>query len=430
MKSAVLATALLLWGPVIHAQDHAHHHEDPVPPAHRHATGPADCGAMEVWDYSMAMCMPLPMADMPMSMVMLHGNAFAVQSARKSDRGRDAFAVPNMIMADVGTSVGDNHYVNLDLMATLEKWTFPKEGYPELLQIGESNEDELPFIDAQHPHSSPIMGLTLSDTISLGRGKDHVKIWFAPRGEATEGPIAFMHRPTGMVNPDAPLGHHIGQDVGHITSTVIGGALRLGETTIELSTFNGREPEPTKVDLPVGAPNSYAMRLTRQFGDHLYAMASASYVKEPEHHDPDLDHINRYSASIYGDKTYDSGWACHHAFIWGLVNGYDHASALNSFAMEFWMSREAANFFGRLEHLQRTPNELLVAASDPDDGRWVSALTLGYTHEIASWEGSSVGLGGSLTKDILPSEYRASYGDEALTGRLFLRVTGMRMWEL
>ena len=32
---------------------------------------PKDCTEMEVWDVGMGMCMPLPMADMPMSMVMV-----------------------------------------------------------------------------------------------------------------------------------------------------------------------------------------------------------------------------------------------------------------------------------------------------------------------------------------------------------------------
>src|SRR5262249_45983389 len=161
-----------------------------------------------------------------------------------------------------------------DYMGTFERWTFPDRGYPELLQIGETDENGVPFIDAQHPHSSPIMGLTLSDTIRLetSREKDYLKFFFAPRGESTDGPIAFMHRPSGMANPDAPLGHHVGQDVGHISSTVIGASLKLGETRIEASTFNGTEPEPDKVDLPLGPPNSYAVRLIEEFSPAVAAM--------------------------------------------------------------------------------------------------------------------------------------------------------------
>lgn len=390
--------------------------------------GPSDCSDMQVWDYPMAMCMPLAMKDMPMRMLMVQGNSFFTQSFAEGPRGRNEFAVPNMFMVDIGSTLGNRHYLNLDFMGTVEKWTFPEQGYPELLQIGEENQDHVPYIDAQHPHSSPVMGITLSDTISLGREKDHVKFWFSPRGQSTDGPIAFMHRPTGMANPDAPLGHHIGQDIGHISSTVFGTSLRLGKTNFETSIFNGTEPQPTEVDLPLGKLNSYAGRIIHQFTPHTYAMASAAYVKNPEPHDPELNHIWRYSASVYNDHSFSNGWMIHNAFIWGLVNFYDDVSALNSFAEEFWLRKNQMNFWGRLEYLERTANELQINSVNLNDPKWVTALTLGYTHRFANWDGFFVGLGGSVTKDFLPRDFRADYGGEPLTAKLFLQVGGMKMW--
>lgn len=396
---------------------------------HHHPMGPSDCGDMQVWDFSMGMCMPLTMKDMPMKMAMIHYNTFFTQTSEEGPRGRNTFSVPNMFMADIGSSIGDRQYINLDFMGTLERWTFPENGTPELLQIGEENANHQPYIDAQHPHSSPIMGLTLSDTITLNE-KDHVKLFFAPRGQATDGPVAFMHRPTGMVNPDAPLGHHIGQDVGHITSTVLGASLRLGGTTFEASTFNGTEPEPSKVDLPIGALNSYAVRMTELFSPHFYAMVSAAFVKNPEPHDPDLDHIWRYSASVYNDGNIGNGWMLHNSLIYGLVNFYDNTGALNSFAEEFWFHKDKKNIWSRIEYLQRTPGELQIPSSSPTDAKWVTALTLGYTHKVAKWDSGDVGLGASITKDILPGDFRSSYGGDPLTGKVFLQVGGMKMWDL
>jgi hypothetical protein len=393
---------------------------------------PKDCSEMEVWDYSIAMCQPLPMAGMPMGMWMVHGNAFFVQTVAEGPRARNQFAVPNMIMADAGHTLGDRHYFNANLMLTFERWTFPKDGYPELLQIGERNEDDRPYIDGQHPHSSPIMGLTFSDTIRLGESKDHLKVFFAPRGQATEGPIAFMHRPTGMINPDAPLGHHIGQDVSHITSTVVGASLALGRTRIEASTFNGTEPEPSKVDLPMGTPNSYAGRLVYEFSDDWQAMASAAYVKDPEPHDPDLKKIYRYSASVYGQHRLASGWMVHNAFIFGLTNYYDNVAALRSFLNEFWIHSDSPhNFWGRIEVIERTPSELGIrVASGALDPHWVTALTAGYTHDFMKVNGSKLAAGLSVTKDILPSEFRDSYGGDPWSGRLFIQLSGIKMGEL
>ncbi len=394
---------------------------------HHHPLGSADCEEMEVWEYSMGMCMPLPMKDMPMRMVMFHANSFFTQASEEGPRGRSAFSIPNMLMVDLGSSVAEKHYINLEVMGTFEKWTFPKEGYPELLQIGEENENHQPYLDAQHPHSSPIMGLTLSDTMSLEHGSDHLKFWFAPRGASTDGPIAFMHRPTGMVNPDAPLGHHIGQDVGHISSTVLGAALRLGGTTTEISTFHGTEPEPTKVDLPLGSLNSYALRLTQELSSNIFVMASAAYVKNPELHDTDLDHLWRYSSSVYSDYQMQNGWRVHNAFIWGLINNYDSASALNSFAEEFWFQKDVKNIWSRIEVLQRTPNELKINLPDPNDPGWVTAATLGYTHQLAHFGFGELGAGASLTKDFLPASFQNAYGTDPVTAKIFLQVGAMKM---
>src|SRR5947208_1549312 len=84
------------------------------------------CGEMEVWDYSVGMCMPIPMPGMRMKMLMIHGNAFLMETVAQKPRGRHAFSAPNMFMIDAGSSLGDYQYVNLDYMGTLERWTFPE----------------------------------------------------------------------------------------------------------------------------------------------------------------------------------------------------------------------------------------------------------------------------------------------------------------
>lgn len=333
-------------------------------------------------------------------------------------------------MIDAGTSLGEKHYLNLDFMGTVEKWTLPSAGYPELLQIGEDQSNGKPFLDAQHPHNSPVMGLTLSDTIKIGLGeKDHLKVFFAPRGEATDGPIAFMHRPTGMMNPDAPLGHHIGQDVGHITSTVIGASLKLGNLRIEASTFHGGEPQPTKVDLPVGTPDSGAVRFIQELSPDLMTMESFAYVKSPEPSDPDVSFLLRFSGSIYNRVKLSDRWKFYNSLIYGGITRYDHASLLSSVGEEFWFSGGAPNFWGRIEVLQRTPGELQVdSVADQNTGRWVTACTLGYTHNVYTTDGIQIGIGGSATKDILPAVYESSYGGNPWSGKLFIQVSGMGMW--
>ncbi len=390
---------------------------------------PSDCGEMSVWDVGMGMCMPLPMAGMPMKMLMVHGNIFGSRIAQTGPRGRSDYASTHMIMGDVGTTVGDHHYFNLDLMLTGEKWTVPTNGYPLLLQIGERNQQGLPFMDAQHPHSSPIMGITFSDTISLGQNKNHVKFFFAPRGETTDGPVAFMHRPTGIINSDAPLGHHIGQDVGHISSTVIGASLKLGNNRFEASAYHGAEPEPTNIDLPLATPDSFSFRYIQEFSPSWMAMASLSRVNAPEHDEPDIVFENRYSGSVYTTLPISSHWIFQNTFIYGLVTQYDHASYLSSFAEEFLFRGDSPRIWGRIELLQRTGAELAIpTVSDPNQGLWVAAFTLGYTHRLASVGGAEVGVGGSVTETVVPGAFNATYGGNPWSGKVFIQLGGMHMW--
>ncbi len=386
------------------------------------------CGKNEIWDVGMEMCMPKPVAGKSLRNLSLHGNAFGVQTSESGPRGRHAFSAPDMFMADLGSSTG-NHYFNLDLMGTAEKWTFPTLGNPELLQIGERNAQGAPFIDAQHPHSSPIMGLTLSDTISLS-DMNSLKVSIAPRGESGDGPVAFMHRSTGEVNPDAPLGHHLGQDAGHISSTVIAGSLGLGVNRIEASTFHGAEPEPTKVDLPLGNPNSYALRLIRDFTPEVTAMISAAYVKNPEHDDPTIPFVARYSASIY-TKAKLGAWSFDNSLIFGMITKYDHVSTLHSVGEEFLFRDEHANsIFGRIEYVERTAEELAIPSATPDEAHGLFAATLGYTRTIAKCESGELGLGASVIHDFLPAEFRPTYGGDPWTGKVFLRLSGMKSWDL
>lgn len=371
---------------------------------------------------------------------MFRGNAFLVGTTQQGPRGRTALSLPHMFMGDFGASVGDHHYFNLDLMLTAERWSIPNNGYPELLQIGEENASGQPFIDAQHPHSSPIMGLTLSDTIALSPSsqgsknqdsKNHIKIFFAPRGEATDGPMPFMHRPTGMVNPDAPLGHHIGQDVGHVTSTVLGGSLKLGDRRFEASIYHGAEPRPTQVDLPLGVPDSFSLRLIEEFSPDDMAMASYGWVHQPEPDQPSTLYESRVSVSFYARRKLGQDWGFYNTFIFGRVTQYDNTSSLMSFAEEFLFRSELPRIWGRVEVLQRSPNELgVITAGDANQGLWVAAFTLGYTHRMLALRGLEFALGSSATVDVLPVEYASAYGGNPWTGKVFLQMGGMGMWDL
>jgi len=404
------------------------HHDAMVEMNHSNSPSLFCMKSHEVLDLFTGMCSPLPIQGKETGHNMIHGNLFLVGISQEGPRGRDQGAAPNMLMLEHLSNSNSRHSLGVNLMLTFEKWTFPKEGYPELLQIGEKNHEGIPYIDAQHPHSSPIMGLTFSDTFRWNDStKDYMRFFFAPRGQNTEGPIAFMHRNTGMVNPDAPLGHHIGQDVGHITSTVLGTSVNLGDTSWEVSAFHGAEPSPDVVDLQLGPLDSGATRIGHQFGENTLGLISFAYIRNPEPDEPEITFYRRYSASLYSEWGTDSEWKSYNTFIYGRVENYDLIPGLNSFAEEFAFKKQPMTLWGRIEVLERAPKQLQVNVTDPEHPRWVTAATLGYTHHLLSLSDVDFQAGLSVSKYFIPSDFRDAYGTDPWAGKIFIQVSGMKI---
>jgi hypothetical protein len=415
-----------------HAQhhDHAHMHHGAMTNAQMFdaMSSPDGCGPRQYYHFGMSMCLDRPQSPGHFS-GMVMGNAFLVESGSTGPRARHSLAGPNWVMADGGVDLAWWNRVELDAMLTAELWTTPKRGYLEPLQIGEENAAGMPYVDAQHPHSSPVMGLMIADVIQFSQVKPRVlRLWFAPRGESTDGPIAFMHRMSATFNPDAPLGHHIGQDVGHVSSTVFGASLHLGVVTLEASTFNGTEPHPTEIDLPVAEPNSFATRVIGQIGPRWTVAASFAYVDNPEG-EPGDPKVYRVSASGYLNQDLPRGWRVHASLIYGGIANYDHTPWLDSLLAEATFSDGSNSPWMRLEVLQRTAAELAVSSSTTP--QWVGALTVGFTRRIVSLWGFDFDVGVAGTLDFLPEDFQPAYGGGVVAvGRMFLEARFVKMWSL
>jgi len=395
-------------------------------------TSPDQCSVNEYWTFGMSMCLPRP-TRLGTFRAMIMGAIFLADVGVSGKRSAHDIVAPNWLMANAGVDLARWNRLELDLMLTAERWTYPDTGYPLPFQVGEENEHGVPFVDAQHPHSSPIMGLMLTDVMSLSPTKLRLlRVWFAPRGESTDGPIAFMHRPTGTVNPDAPLGHHIGQDVGHISSTVIGLSLTLPTTILEVSTFHGKEPQPDLVDLPVDGPDSLAARVSQQLGRHYTLAASFAYVRDPEGTGQTAP-VFRASVSAYGRWDLPRGWRAYSTLIWGGISNYDDAVWLDSITGEVLFTDWDNALWGRLEVLQRTPAELRVTPlpANPNEPDWVGALTAGYTRRAVSLGPLDFSVGASGTLNFLTDPFLNAYGGRPIvSGKLFVEARVIKMWDV
>ena len=89
--------------------------------------------------------------------------------------------------------------------------------------------------------------------------KSSLFIYAGLPGEPAFGPPAFMHREAIMDSPEAPISHHW-LDSTHITFGVVTGGLVLDRVKLEVSRFNGREPDQHRWNIETGALDSTAVR--------------------------------------------------------------------------------------------------------------------------------------------------------------------------
>src|SRR5439155_21379483 len=146
-------------------------------------------------------------------MLMFHGSAYGVYDYQSGHRGDRKFFSPNMAMGMAQHPLGPGTF-GLRTMLTLEPATIGKTGYPLLLQTGETADGKTPLIDRQHPHDL-FMELAATYSVAIGE-QSSIFGYFGYPGEPALGPATFMHRFSGMDNPEAPITHHW-LDSTHVT---------------------------------------------------------------------------------------------------------------------------------------------------------------------------------------------------------------------
>src|SRR5436190_19099935 len=147
---------------------------------------------------------------------MLHGFVFVQENKQSGARGTSQFGSLNWGMFMASHELAGGRF-QARTMLSLDPATVTDRGYPLLAQSGEAFGGEA-LHDRQHPHDFLMeLGALYERPISKSIG---LSLYAAPSGEPALGPVAFMHRPSAMDVPTAPLSHHW-QDATHISFGVI-----------------------------------------------------------------------------------------------------------------------------------------------------------------------------------------------------------------
>ena len=353
--------------------------------------------------------------------VMLHGAANAQFDRQSGPRGGTQVGSINwgMVMASRPLSGGT---LTLRGMFSLDVLGVTPRGYPLLLQSGETYRG-LPLHDRQHPHDA-LMETAVMFSHPLA-GPFGLELYAAPVGEPALGPPAFMHRPSAMDNPAAPIGHHW-QDATHISYGVVTAGLTGSRWKLEGSAFNGREPDANRWNVDPIRLDSYAGRASYAPSDRWTASASYGYLASPEALHPEDSEHRITAALLYGRELPRGGfWAT--TAVWGANAHATTPGLAHSVLIESERTLGANAVFARAEFVQKSADELAVDPARigvPADHLFpVSAWSLGYVREVHQWAALSAGLGTMATLNVVPANLAGAYGSRTPAGLfVFLRI--------
>ncbi len=354
-------------------------------------------------------------------MYMLHGNLFLRYNKQdignKGVRGDEMFDAPNWIMFMGQRKIGSKGLFHFNTMLSLDAVVAGGKGYPLLFQSGELYNDQ-PLVDRQHPHDL-FSELSVSYSHAFSKKAD-VFAYVGYPGEPALGPVAFMHRPSALPNPDAPISHHW-VDATHITFGVATLGIRAGKFKLEGSSFTGREPDENRYNFDKPRFDSWSGRLSFNPNKNWALQVSHAFLESPETLHPGED-INRTTASaVYSLPTRNG--SLNATALWGMnkTKGHDGEHA---FLTEAAWNMNKLTLHTRYEYVQKSVEELVLNENifGHDAVFPVNALTLGLNYDVLNIGKTRLAAGGQFTLYSADKRLDALYGNNPMAVEVYLRL--------
>jgi hypothetical protein len=353
--------------------------------------------------------------------LMAHGFVLGIYDDQDGPRGAEKTFSENMWMGMANRPLGAGRF-GLRAMLSAEPWTIGKAGYPLLLQTGETANGVDPLVDRQHPHD---LFMELAATWSMPVSSDSsVFVYLGLPGEPALGPPAFMHRFSGMENPEAPLSHHW-LDSTHITFGVATLGWVRGPVKLEGSVFTGREPDQHRTNIEDPKMDSWSARLSFNPTADWSFQASYGRLHSPEQLEPEIDTDRATLSAVYNRPLAEGNWQT--TLAWGR-NRKTPGTATNAWLLESAVSHRRHTLFARAEKQENDElfghgdHESLTGDDHAGEVFNVGKLSLGYLYDVIATDIYKLGIGGLGSVAFIPSEIEDEYGDRPVSWMGFLRL--------
>jgi hypothetical protein len=358
----------------------------------------------------------------PKWMYMLHGNLFFRYNhqdfSNKGSRGGKEFDAPNWLMFMGQRKAGEKGLFHFSTMISLDAPIGGADGYPLLFQSGEAYKGNA-IVDRQHPHDL-FSELSVSYSHALSTKAD-VFLYAGYPGEPALGAVAFMHRPSALSNPDAPLSHHW-VDATHITFGVATIGVRYGQFKIEGSSFTGREPDDNRYNFDKPRFDSWSGRLSYNPSENLALQLSHGFIKSPELLHAGED-VKRTTVSAIYSKLFSNNSMLNATAVWG-VNKVKMHDGENAILIEAEWRKKRFAIHSRFESVQKGIEELALDenAYGHDAVFPINAFTLGFNYDLLKIGQTRLTGGGQWTLYGAGDRLNSLYGKNPMAVEVYLRL--------
>jgi len=346
--------------------------------------------------------------------VMTHGWINLNYDRQDGPRGASKTFASGMLMTMAQRQLGDG---TLGVKAMLSPEPFMgANGYPLLLATGETADGRHHLVDRQHPHE---LFMELAATYSYNLSKTaSLFVYGGLPGEPALGPPAFMHRTSGMDNPEAPISHHW-LDSTHITFGVVTAGAVISDWKLEASAFRGREPDQYRYDIERPSLDSFAGRVSWNPTRELSMQVSYGHLNSPEQLAPDVNE-DRITASAIYTTPFGEGHLWSTTAAWGrkMIAG----DRLDAFLIESSaILKNNVTLFMRAERVDE--NELTHDLPGLDGRTFtVNKVSMGGIYDFLRTDRAKFGIGGLASRYVLPEDLKPEYGRELTSFMVFGRL--------
>jgi len=277
------------------------------------------------------------------------------------------------------------------------------------------------LVDRQHPHDFfSEVSVSYAHSFSAATA---LYVYLGYPGEPALGPVAYMHRPSAMPDPDAPIAHHW-QDATHITFGLATLGFRIQNLKIEGSSFTGREPNENRYNFDRPRFDSYSFRLSYNPTRNWALQASRGYIKSPEALNSQ-ENVWRTTASANYSRSV--GVAGTHQLVANLVWGLNKVKAHTaeaSVGAEAALNVNSTQIYTRYGWVNKSREELVLPVKAYGNPVYaINTFTLGFNKKLFDVGNTRVALGVQGSLYVTPAGLTGLYGRAPIGGEVFLRVS-------